>query len=559
MELKNSISIGADYLQTKVKQQYSNHRTAIVREFLQNCIDSGAQNIFFQFNQAERTLIVMDDGCGMDDHIMINYLFRLGGSLKETIAKSTGGFGAAKLILLFQHEYFEITSYRNGNRYDVHGCADKYSDFTITPSSGTGTIIKIKFLPTYAMDGKNDYFDSFEYDAKNYIQSCEFSCNVTWNDQKMIPYTKGTSFKKLDWAEFYHQTVKEGCSSCNYVKIRINGLTMFEIYVADMKTEVTVELSKSSLDILTENRDGIKYSFQKELYAIIGEFNVDKESFARLQGKTITYHGQNGTTFSDHCIKTLNRFKSILVDRLQIKISQCAERGLFGERDRLSAIYQNIRNNFSEEIRENVMDIFETVSAYETRQEKTKEGMSRLIEAMVVKAKTMGVEEIEPEAEKLKVDVLNSMTNNDFVVKVTKKIDKLPKNLDPNKGISPMYYKLAQVWCHSVKTIAFLCDQKINFKIGWIIDEKAEAMYLRSESGDITFLINPEMKKWWSSESKVNNLKKIARVAAHEFVHHLGLTYHDESFCLKFEDLMEKLDLITNWKDFEKDAYGSGI
>lgn len=321
-----------------------------------------------------------------------------------------------------------------------------------------------------------------------------------------------------------------------------------------MKAEVTVELTKKSLEILTENRDSFKYSYQKELYAIIGEFNVDKESFARLQGRTITYHGQNGTTFSDHCIRTVNRFKNLVIERLKLRADQMGDIGNVEGKANLLSIIDNIKINFTESLQEKVREIFDDVQIRGSTPEISKGGMLKILEVMVMKAKTMGIDPRDVDIEKFKDETLTSLTNHDFVVKVVKAMDKIPANMDPKKGLSPKYYKLAQVWCHSIKTIAFMCGKKVDFRIGWVFEEKAEAMFIQDDTG-VCFLINPEMKKWWELDSKVNNLKRIARVAAHEFVHCLGITYHDETFCLKYDDVLDKLDMITNWKQFEGDAY----
>jgi len=84
------------------------------------------------------------------------------------------------------------------------------------------------------------------------------------------------------------------------------------------------------------------------------------------------------------------------------------------------------------------------------------------------------------------------------------------------------------------------------------------AMFIR-ENNEVTFLINPESKKWFDAESKANCVKRIARTAAHEFVHYLGNSYHDESFTAQYDIILEKLDQISSWTKFENDAYGIEI
>jgi len=173
--LKNTITIGKDYLQNKVKRQYSNHRTALIREFMQNSIDAGCTKLDFIFNKSERTLTVIDDGCGMDDVVMENALFQLGGSYKDNSKINTGGFGAAKLILLFQHEWFKIETWKNNKRYEVYGESDQYSDYIITDDIiGKGTKITIKFSETWGHEETYsgdliDYYNNFEYDIQEIL------------------------------------------------------------------------------------------------------------------------------------------------------------------------------------------------------------------------------------------------------------------------------------------------------------------------------------------------------------------------------------------------------
>lgn len=571
MELNNKITIGKDYLQKKVRDQYENHEIALVREFLQNSIDAGSQNIEFDFNYGERTLTIVDDGCGMDDSIMVNHLFQLGGSHKEN-ANATGGFGAAKLILFFQHEWFKIVSFRNGKRYEVSGCADSYSDFKVSDEDGKGTTVTIKFMPDYSIkidykDNPYDTFSSFEYSAIEYITKCNFTANITWNGKKIEPTLPGTIFKTLDWCKVYFTPLEN--ERTNYVHVRINGLMMFSIFVADMNRQVMIELSYSSLKCLTENRDGLKFTFRKELDALIGTFNKDTESFSRLEGKTFTYQGEK-SSFKFLCLKTIKEYKDNLLAKINAKIERCKELNLSDE----LAILMSNRHNFMENFQDNITDsaekiadaiesmtltvsgIEDSIKQRESVQTITANGLNQLIEAMTISAKIMGIQEATETEEEImgKVDLINaSSTKHDIIVKVNKKVNKLNKNLVPST-LSPKYTKLLQLWCHSIRTIADRLNRNVEFKLGWIIDDKTMAMYM-SENNGVTFLLNPEINDWWSSESKVNNVKKIFRTACHEFVHYLGNSYHDERFICAYDQMLERMDEVSNWKAFEMDAY----
>ena len=388
----------------------------------------------------------------------------------------------------------------------------------------------------------------------------------------MIPTDSGKLFKKLEWASVHFKDVGEKIC-CNYVKVRINGLLMFQIYVEKMTKDVTVEVSYDSLSVLTENRDGLKGSFQTELQSLIGEFNKDTESFSRLSGKTITYRGEE-QSFRYLCMKTIKEFSSNIIQKLSNKIRRCKEMDWKDEMSRLETMKDTFMNDFdsmihnhSESIEEminkmasDIMYVENNMNSKEQIANINTEGLKRLVEAMSISAKTMGIETEETEKEILTdidKDSQISSTKHDFIVKVNKKIDKLPKNISPN-SLSQKYLRLMQIYTHSIRTIANLTNNDVSFKIGWILSDDALAMFMK-ENNEVTFLINPESKKWFDADSKANCVKRIARTAAHEFVHYLGNNYHDESFTAQYDMILEKLDQISSWTQFEKDAYDINI
>lgn len=481
MELKNKVMIGADYLQKKVRQQYANHMVAMIREFLQNSLDAGATEVHFTFNKAERLLSVWDNGCGMDDFIMTNYLFQLGGSMKDANKPHVGGFGAAKLILLFQHESFHIETNKDGFHYLVHGSADLYSDIEKTPlEAKSNTNIVIKMLPSWSInDYGEDRIDNFEKEALQFLSSCSFNAKVTWNGQTVQPYAEGKLFKTLDWCKVCYRDLPEG--ETTYIKVRVNGLLMFKSYYL-LPKDVTIELTYDNLKVLTENRDGLKNPWAQYLHELQQEFVINKKSFTRMQGKIFYYQGR-------HTIFNIN---------------------------------QREEADLAEQPNDN--------------------------DGVVVAAKSSeGFQ-----------DMGASQLTCGFVVKVDKGLTRLKSNMDPLKGLSPKYERLAKLWMWSVRYILDKTNQSgTSFDIGWVFSDQSEAMYYHKKFYR-AFLINPELEKWWNAEHKIDNLMKIFMTAAHE-VAHVYEHYHDECFVQRYDKNLETMFAIRSWKGFEADAMAQAL
>lgn len=104
-------------------QSYSDWMIAFWREFFQNSVDAGANNIAISittektrgsFNQdadseADVTRIVFDDdGVGMDEKTLSEVYFAIGKSTKDGGTDSVGGFGRARLMTCFSQKRYSI-------------------------------------------------------------------------------------------------------------------------------------------------------------------------------------------------------------------------------------------------------------------------------------------------------------------------------------------------------------------------------------------------------------------------------------------------------------------
>lgn len=559
-ELSNTITLGNEFLQHKVKRDYSDHKTALVREFLQNSMDAESTKIRFDFDSAERTLTIHDDGVGMDDFVMTNYLFNIGGSFKEK-KDSVGGFGAAKLILLFQHEYFKITSYKNGYRYDVNGVGSQYSTINKTPSIGNGTIIEIKFLEewgveTYYDNSTLDTYHNFASNAVKFLSRCDFGkAKVYWNDEEIKPLKVKTVKAKLSWCTIYSEKTN---NPSNYVTVRIRGIKMFQMWCSNVMEDYCIELTKNSLSILTSNRDGLLYKFRNELEAILEKLSSDNKYFKRLKGKRLVFAGMD-SSFLQTCKDMFMQYNKRIVEALEKRMDQARD---IDDHEEVQAIH-DAKTNFKVDFEDTMAELdnkLDTVTEEKEEVEFAVALYNKFHEASVVKTNISGMLS-DVELNELKEDsesTLRSKTSSDFLVSIDKDIPAIPSRLDPSKGLIQKYHKMAQLWKHSIDVISSFDGKKLNYKIGWIISDEAQAAYAMKDSIH-QFLVNPEDVKLNDTTNKKLQVKRIFRAAVHEYTHSLGYDVHNEAFVTRLEELYEAEDTVRNWKTFEKEAYAKKI
>lgn len=539
--MNNTISFDPKFLSEKVKKDYSDHMTALIREFLQNSIDAGATEVNFTLDQNDRELTVIDNGCGMTEEIMEEALFKIGGSHKNVGA--VGGFGSAKLILLFQHEWFTIDTVHDGVRYEVNGEGSSYSNYTQSLTDcPNGTKITIKFTDTWSQstfyDGTTyDEFYSLNSKAFELLSNCEVPATVSWNNSKIEPTKSGELVRSLDWCNI-HMT---DCDPTNRAHIRIKGIEMFTIYLSMVPHYITIELtSDSSLNILTTNRDGLKYQYSQELDAIIAELSTDTQSFMNKKGDVIVYGGRSKTVY-EILSDSLDKFKRNAVKVLTVK------------RDQASCINDK---TMVEQLNGEISKINELNGESELEKVQTVQTINQtvvknFIESIKITNNINGYNGMT--LEDFITEETVSATEHDFIVEYDKLCNELPSNIDPKKGIIKKYANIAKLYRYSIKYILNQLNMNANIKIGWIISDNVEAKYMKMDN-NIYFLINPH-KCVPSNISKKVKVKRIFRLALHEITHHLGYDCHNEAFMNKFTELLDIQDDVLNWTTFERNAY----
>jgi len=167
-----SIRIDPEYFRRLARQDYHNWRMALIREFVQNSVDAGASLIRMAFRRSDRTLTVIDNGCGMTRSVLENKLLCMGGTTKLG-HHTLGCFGKAKEILFFGWEFYRIvTKTANGPTWRVDGVGSQYE--VGRPSEGLpdhGTVCTIHF-------GSSRELDEAAVAARRYLAWCEMPCKT---------------------------------------------------------------------------------------------------------------------------------------------------------------------------------------------------------------------------------------------------------------------------------------------------------------------------------------------------------------------------------------------
>lgn len=262
--MKQSISLGPNFFQQE-KRNYSNWKTALIREVIQNAADSvGCTRIDFSIEDSEdsTTLTVRDNGAGMSRDVLQNVFLVMGETTKNS-SGFTGGFGKARVLIAFAQREYTIIS----GDYICEGSGAEYSIRDNEYVNGCTFIIK-----TEKLDWTNL--------IKGVLDKCSLTQSVYINGERYSnTIRRGRLVRELSFGLVY---VNKSANSG--VHIRVNGTWMFSKY-SNVSAQVCVELNSStSRDVLTANRDGLQFNQDNELQAFLNELSADSKS--ALKDKT---------------------------------------------------------------------------------------------------------------------------------------------------------------------------------------------------------------------------------------------------------------------------------
>ena len=269
-----NIKIGPEFFK-KAKNDYSDWIWALVREFMQNCMDCGSKNITVEVSNenGNTRLVVTNDGRAMSKTELVDKLLSLGSSGKE-FHGTVGGFGKAKEILYLCHEEYLIFSGNCG----IVGCGAEY---TISPTDyfhGTRSSILLK----------GDKYARLLNEFAAFARLCYWKGTLRVNGNHIPTDTKkGTKKREFDWGTVYTTKQIQG----NRLVVRIQGIPMFTQYLSGIDKAVIIELPSSKS--LTSNRDGLTTKVLPQFQTFISDLTVNKLSALKKTPST-TYVKSGG-------------------------------------------------------------------------------------------------------------------------------------------------------------------------------------------------------------------------------------------------------------------------
>lgn len=262
----------------EAKKEYYSYQEKLWVELVQNSYDAKATKI--EIELGNNYYQITDNGCGMSKERMVSALLTMGGTQKDI--NSTGGFGAAKKLILLSHKNYEIHS------LNTHVLGEQLSyEFIEDGLFFNGTKIKCEFYSEWGYEKE----PTIEI-IKTFLRKCNLSCDVFINGELFTEYTTYNLGREMDWANLY---VGKDEKYSNYVNIRHNGLFMFSSYVQNLNKEVILEVKGESVDCFTQNRDSFRGKYRDYFSALVNEINMDKRSFTKPNLiRKIYVRGRNG-------------------------------------------------------------------------------------------------------------------------------------------------------------------------------------------------------------------------------------------------------------------------
>lgn len=269
-----------------------------VRECLQNSIDAintavklGQISqedgcIKITYNEEDSTVVIEDNGCGMDIETIHNKFLCLGGTTKGD-EDNVGGFGLAKAVILGCGAEFEIHTQDN---------------YLSSQDLGVKPITKVEFrqgtrMTLYKVQvDKNQLLEECSYKfvgaIYSYVASSEIPYPVYVNGIELEPKFERTSKSYRSPATFNissdmvpHNTklrinvYKSGNDSSRMLYVRLRGLTQFTQYLGwnancDIVLDFQTKLDPRDTDYpFSTNREGLKAQFQGITEAIRDKVN----------------------------------------------------------------------------------------------------------------------------------------------------------------------------------------------------------------------------------------------------------------------------------------------
>jgi len=369
---------------------------------------------------------------------------------------------------------------------------------------------------------EGDIADELERNFRTFANFCQWKGTIVIVDKSgnikeyNCSLRKGSFRKDLSFGKLYTNK-----SYTNKLIFRINGIPMFQKWV-NFEGCVIVEASKGSLETMTSNRDGLKWSYQQEIESVIDAFTTNRSSIMREE-PTIEIFGDTYIE-AGISLKPVNHSTETQQDEPEDYEEKSFKTQYNVQDNNEGPTFVKLETEQPDNHTETVAS-FDNIGTFTLSKTSTKL-------APVKKQKTRQT---------------RFMIFNDSGMV-------LPNYAKPDT-MGAHFKKLSETWTKLLVKLHELKGTKSTFGIGFTIGG-AEAQYI-AHKGVNYYLVNPfdiiENKGTKYLKKKFNftsHKEKIIMYAVHEFAHGLGFTSHDENFANILTDLAELA--MKNLKELKK-------
>jgi hypothetical protein len=494
MSFSNSIAIGPEFF-AKAKNDYSDFTWALVREFFQNSMDApGSDEISLNVSTEKgyTQFSVENNGAPMTQEILVGKLLSLGGSGKGFVG-AVGGFGKAKEVLYFCHQWYKIET----GKFVVEGAGAGYN-------LEEGSEDRYGTRSTILMDG--DYSEKLTRAVKRFAAFAQWDGVIKLNGEVLeCKLRKGSPRREFAWGTVYTNKVHS-----NVVVVRVGGIPMFTGWT-EFNRCVVIELKGASVDTLTSNRDGLVWKFRSEFDHFLNDLVTNKSRALKAEKPTYTH-------FSGA------KFKAEGANAERVKASA---------RDLVGVMA-------TERIAANVA-AYATGGSGGTVVDDSRLG---ILERMVGRGLSSEVGELVEQVSGV-VPIPKNVISEEFILKNETRLA-IPTYYHPGlKEFSTYGKKLARIWGRLVLELHRMLKMENEFGIGFVFSEDAEAQYEKTSEFGTIYYLNPAKvveqvgtsSKSFKKRFKLTERDRILSIAVHEVVHGEGYSSHNEEYAGRLTDV----------------------
>lgn len=510
--MTNTISIPDGYFLKSIQREYSDYKTALWRELIQNSRDAKASRI--DVTISEDGFRFQDNGRGMNHTVLVEGMYALGGSVKD--ADAVGGFGQAKNIVTLCHDQHSIRtqdllSTGSGINYDIQEGLEYFH----------GTVVTAKVNSNYGWSVSEQIGRLERVILRSELPNIQFFINgVQYHHYSPKGRKVGRGCR--DWCSLYSLRTDYNVYS---IAVRVNGVYMFDQYLPGdgIKRKLTIELQGDTKQLLTSNRDGLRQEYQNSLGEIMADILQNSSAFKAKKPRRFVYRGENGGLWF--------QIKQMLVEQAEIPTDVVRELD-----------FQTIEDSLEDQTisqGEHVEAVIETI----TKQ------LDELGHVESVERIASMVSEVRENVETV---FNNTGIQHDFLIDLAdSNYQNIPVKYQPGQ-MGKRAEKLAKLWKYAIQTVMEL-DGRIEgaYQIGFKFDKDQVAC--RENADRPIYWMNPDSERF--EFTKMGDLAiSVLQVACHEVAHHYVDT-HNEAFINKSEDLfMEIVQTIRNFNAWAKEA-----